>query len=688
MRFCFWISLALLVSSRFDVLAADTKKPAKITFDEHILPLFRDKCIACHNQDKKRAGLVLDNYTKVMEGSSSGVVVKPGDPDGSPLFRVTAHKAEPFMPPKSPMLPPENLDLIEKWIAGGALENAGSKAILANKSKTDIGLISVVRGKPEGPPPMPPKTLPLEPVARSKRGTAILALASSPWAPLVAVGGQKQVLLYHSDTLELLGVLPFPEGMPHVLRFSRNGSLLLAGGGHDGKSGRVVVWSVLKGERILSVGEESDAVLAADISPDQTQIALGGPSKVVRVYSTKDGKLQQEIRKHTDWVTTLEYSPDGVLLATGDRNGGLFVWEAFTAREYFTLRGHTAAIMEVSWRSDSNVCASASEDGTIRLWEMENGGAIKTWGAHGGTQSLRYGRDGRIVSCGRDRTVRLWDGNGAAQRAFDAFGDLALRTTFSHDCGRVIAGDWNGQILVWNTADGKRIGTLSANPPTIAQQLELAVKELDACQKGHDQLTAIATAAQKAAQQATTDLAESQKAVGATAADAKAAKDALSRATEIANRAKTTVEAGQAEGRAKELLAQALGEAANKVKATADKTPQDKALAAAASKTRLLADQAASELTAARKTLADALAANQKATADLAAAQQKATAAANASSAALKAAETRQVALKTATRKAAADQTALDKAATALAQAKAAVKKWQAALVSTRTTRR
>jgi WD40 repeat protein len=688
LKLCFWISLALLASWRFDVLAADTKKPAKITYDEHVLPLFRDKCIACHNQDKKRAGLILDNYTKVMEGSSSGVVVKPGDPDGSPLFRVMAHKGEPFMPPKSPMLPKENLDLIEKWIAGGALENAGSKAILANKPKTDIGLMSVVRGKPEGPPPMPPNTLPLEPVERSKRGTAIIALANSPWAPLVAVGGQKQVLLYHSDTLELLGVLPFPEGTPHVLKFSRNGSLLLAGGGHDGKSGRVVVWSVLKGERILSVGEESDAVLAADISPDQTQIALGGPSKVVRVYSTKDGKLQQEIRKHTDWVTTLEYSPDGVLLATGDRNGGLFVWEAFTAREYFTLRGHTAAITGVSWRSDSNVCASASEDGTIRLWEMENGWATKTWGAHGGAQSVRYGRDGRIVSCGRDRTVRLWDGNGAAQRAFEAFGDLALRTTFSHDCGRVIAGDWSGQILIWNAADGKRIGTLSANPPPIAEQLELASKELDACQKTRDHLAATATASQKAVQQAMADLTAAQKVVGATAAEAKAAKEALPRATETANKAKAAIEPGQAQVRAKEALAQALDEAAKKVKAVSDKTPQDKALAAAASQARSLADQVVSELTAARKTLADASAANQKANADLATAQQKATAATNASSAALKAVETRQFALKTATMKAAADQTALDKAATALAQAKAAVKKWQAALVSTRTTRR
>jgi hypothetical protein len=685
MAWFFSVSLCLCGSSLF---AADTKSAAKITYEQHVLPLLREKCVACHNQDKKKAGLILDNYTKVMEGSSSGAVVKPGDAEGSPLHRVMAHKDEPFMPPKSPMLPKESIDLIEKWIAGGALENTGSKATITSKPKTDIGLTSVVRGKPEGPPPMPPKTLSLEPAVRAKRGTAIIALASSPWAPLLAVGGQKQILLYHSDTLELLGIVPFPEGTPHVLKFSRNGSLLLVGGGHDGKSGRVVVWSVVKGERIVEVGEESDAVLAADISPDQTQIALGGPSKVVRLYATKDGKLQQEIRKHTDWVTTLEYSPDGVLLATGDRNGGLFVWEAFTAREYFSLRGHTAAIAEVSWRADGNVCASGSEDGTIRLWEMENGAAIKTWGAHGGVQSVRYARDGRIVSCGRDKLTRLWDGNGTAQRTFEAFGDVALRAAFSHDGGRVIAGGWNGELLVWNTADGKRLGALTANPPSIAEQLELALKELAARQKAREQLAATATASRAAAQNAAADLAAAQKAVGETAAAAKAAQVTLTRATETTNEAKTASETTQAEARAKDVLVQALNEAASKVKATADKSPQDKALAAVAAKARSLADQATIELASARKAAADATAVLQKVNADLSVARQHFTATTSAALAAPKAIEARQAALKAANAKAAADQTALDQTASGLTAATAAVEKWKSALATTRQVRK
>src|SRR5262249_9403302 len=216
-------------------------------------------------------------------------------------------------------------------------------------------------------------------------------------------------------------------------------------------------------------------VLAADISADQTQIALGGPSKVVRVYSTKDGKLLHEIKKHTDWVYALEYSPDGVLLASADRNGGLFVWEAHTGREFFSLRGHTAAVSDVSWRDDSNVLASASEDGTIRLWEMENGNAIKNWGHGGPVEAVKYAHEGRLVSCGRDRVAKLWDQNGAQQKAFEPSADIALRSAVTHDSTRIVVGDWTGLARLFLVADGKPAGNVTPNPPSLAEQFAAAM---------------------------------------------------------------------------------------------------------------------------------------------------------------------------------------------------------------------
>jgi WD40 repeat protein len=443
----------------------------KINYEDHIKPIFRAKCLNCHNTNKKTADLDLSNYTALMQGGGSGAAIEPGDPDASYLYSLMTHASEPYMPPNSDKLPDEMLTLVKKWIEGGAPETSSSKVTLPKKNNVSMNVDVAAGARPDGPPPLP-DVLNLEPVIHTTATTAVSAIATSPWAKLVAVAGQKQVVLYSSATLQPLGVLPFPEGQARVLKFSRTGGLLLAGGGHGASKGLAVVWDIKTGKRIIQVGDELDEVLAADISADQTLVALGGPGKVVRVYSTATGELAYEIVKHTDWIYALEFSPDSVLLATADRAGGLHVWESFTGREYLTLNGHKDGVNAVSWRIDSNVLASASKDASIKLWEMENGANIKSWDAHGGgTASMEFCRDGRVVSCGRDKVAKIWDQNGAQLLAFEAFGDLALRVSHCDETDRVIAGDWTGEVRVWNAADGVRVGNLTTNPPMLEARL-------------------------------------------------------------------------------------------------------------------------------------------------------------------------------------------------------------------------
>src|SRR5262245_28611413 len=183
-----------------------------------------------------------------MEGGSSGAVVKPGDADSSRLYLLASHKGEPKMPPNATALAKENLDLIRNWIIGGALENAASKANIPEK-KIEASIKKVFHGRP-ATQPLPALSLSHEPIVRTPRNNAVTALAASPWAPVIAVASPKQVVLYHSDTLEILGILPFPHGQINVLRFSRSGEVLLAAGGRGGKSGRVVLYDIKSGKII------------------------------------------------------------------------------------------------------------------------------------------------------------------------------------------------------------------------------------------------------------------------------------------------------------------------------------------------------------------------------------------------------------------------------------------------------
>ena len=465
------LSLLLLVPE----LAQAQKPEPAVNYKDHVQPILRKNCITCHNADTSKSDLDVSTYQALMTGGASGEAIKPGSPDQSLLFRLVSHTAEPKMPSNKARLPDADLATIKKWIEGGAPETAVGAAKVASR-KVDIDPVKVSLGKPDGPPPMPEKLF-VAALAKTERPHPVTALAASPWAPLLAVAGHERVLLYNTDTLKLIGTLPFPERIPYVLKFSRNGKWLLAAGGQGAQAGRVVLWDVTTGKRITEIGDEADVVLAADISPDHKLVALGGPGKLIKIYDTATGALLHKIKKHTDWVTAIEFSPDGEMLATGDRNGGAYIWEAKTGGSVFTLGDHKDCVTALNWRADSQMIASSSEDGRVILWYADDGFPTRTINAQvekgaapnarsklPGVLSVQYSRTGQLLTCGRDNTARIWKADGSQAARLEGFTDVPLRAVFSHDGVRVFVGDFTGKIRGWDMKDNRLIGELTTNP--------------------------------------------------------------------------------------------------------------------------------------------------------------------------------------------------------------------------------
>lgn len=457
------------------LLACDAT--AAPTFQDDVKPILKSACFKCHNPDKKKADIDLTTYSGVLAGGSGGEIVRAGSPDGSVLYQAMAHTgdAETMPPNKDEPMAEAELEVIHGWIAGGLLEKKGGEAKAARRSPSLEVDPSALGGRPEGPPPMPGNLSAPAPAVTHPH--PVIAMAASPWAPLVAVSGHEAVLLYNTDTEEFLGALPFPERTPHVLQFSRDGKLLLAAGGRGAHSGRVVVWDVATCERVVEVGDdEIDSVLAADISADRKYVALGGTDKILKIFSVESGELLHRIKKHTDWVTAVAFSPDGTAVASGDRNGGVHTWEAASGGILFTLAEHKKRISDLAWRPDGGALATAGEEGKLVLWGMDEGFASRVATPHKsggggdgayrrrgkvdkgdspGVLSVDYSHRGELLSAGRDGTVRLMRGDTREEARIGDFEDLPTSAVFSHDGTRVVTGDFLGNVRFWSVVRDK-----------------------------------------------------------------------------------------------------------------------------------------------------------------------------------------------------------------------------------------
>lgn len=447
-------------------------------YEDDVKPIFARRCFACHSASEMRSGLNLESFAGIVKGGGSGDAVIPGRPASSLLYKAVAHEGDgvPRMPLGGSKIPDAEIAVIRDWIQLGLLETATSLP----KGPAPVSLDYKPNGlnRPAGAPAMP-GTLPPVTTPEPAHAGPITAMAASPWAPLLAVSGHERIYLYDLVRRAPIGELAFPEGIPYVLHFSRDGAILLAGGGRGVQLGKVVLFDVKTGNRLGTFGQEPDIVLAADISPNGKLVALGGPGKVVKVFSVADGKLLYQIKRHTDWITALEFSPDGARLATADRSGGILLWDAATGGTFGALAEHKDSVTSLSWRADSQLLASGSEDGQVIIWNVGDGFPISTIAkAHqpkppagtfgtppGGVLSVQFLSDGRLVSVGRDCTIRAWSADGKPKGASPANAVLLTKVAASSASPIAVAGDYNGDLILW---DGGK-------PVTVAPQALVAV---------------------------------------------------------------------------------------------------------------------------------------------------------------------------------------------------------------------
>ena len=79
--------LVLAVGAVGQVGAADAKATAKVNYQEHVSPIFQNRCNSCHNADKQKGGLDLDNLRRRDAGRRLGRGRRARRPGRQPALR-------------------------------------------------------------------------------------------------------------------------------------------------------------------------------------------------------------------------------------------------------------------------------------------------------------------------------------------------------------------------------------------------------------------------------------------------------------------------------------------------------------------------------------------------------------------------------------------------------------------------
>jgi hypothetical protein len=127
-----------------NALAADAlPEPANKVVDYHkdIAPIFADRCVKCHGEEKQKSDYRLDNREDAIGSGSEGAAIAVGDSANSLMVKLLVGADENFdlMPPKGDPLTPEQIGLIRAWIDQGAVwegsaPSAGAAAELNDKT--------------------------------------------------------------------------------------------------------------------------------------------------------------------------------------------------------------------------------------------------------------------------------------------------------------------------------------------------------------------------------------------------------------------------------------------------------------------------------------------------------------------------------------------------------------------------
>ncbi|PPQ65191.1 hypothetical protein CVT24_011375 [Panaeolus cyanescens] len=144
---------------------------------------------------------------------------------------------------------------------------------------------------------------------------------------------------------------------------------------------------------------------------DDHTLFLWSPFPASSPASSSTGSVTKPVARltgHQRQVSHVAFSPDGRWAASAAWDNSVRVWEGRTGKFVATLRGHVGAVYRLAWSADSRLLISASKDSTLKIWDLKTYKIkVDLPGHTDEVYCVDFVAD-KVVSGGRDKTVKIW----------------------------------------------------------------------------------------------------------------------------------------------------------------------------------------------------------------------------------------------------------------------------------------
>jgi WD40 repeat protein len=203
-----------------------------------------------------------------------------------------------------------------------------------------------------------------------------------------------------------------------AMAFSADGKRVITALGEGAARGNSIsVWNIQTGRTSHQI-KYGDFASALTISPDGTDVAVGGWGGTLSVFRWAESKRVAVVTKIKGYkVFDVAFSPDGAWIASAHQSDArLTLWDAKTLRFHRELHGANGHLYALDYSSDGRLIAAAGSQRDVYIWESRQDEhsitkqtAMTLNGHTGRITTLAVSPDGRLLATGdRDGVVHIW----------------------------------------------------------------------------------------------------------------------------------------------------------------------------------------------------------------------------------------------------------------------------------------